>query len=158
MAKPLIVVGGASGHIGSELCRLLLAGGARVRALGRDGAKLARLGAVEATPGSLGDGAYLTRALQGADAVFAMNPPPSPGATDYPDQSRRLDEVWATAINDCRVAHVVALSSIGAENAQGNGPIKVLHGLERGVSPRSRQRCCSCGQATSSRTSWGRSA
>jgi uncharacterized protein YbjT (DUF2867 family) len=129
MANPLIAVGGATGNIGSELCRLLLAGGARVRALGRDRATLQRLGAVEPAPGSLDDAMGLGKALQGTDAVFAMVPP-NLATTDYRGYCRRIVESWARGIDAAGVTHVVALSSIGAEQAADNGPIAALHELE----------------------------
>jgi uncharacterized protein YbjT (DUF2867 family) len=126
-----IVVTGATGHVGGEAARMLLAGKQRVRAIGRDAARLralADLGA-ETAVGSIEDAAFLARAFDGADAAFAMIPP----AVQDPDHrayQRRIVASLRSALEKARVPHVVSLSSIGAQLPAGTGPIAGLHDLE----------------------------
>lgn len=71
---PSVLVTGATGFIGARLVERLVEQGARVACLVRatsDTARLERLG-VERRVGSLGDGASLTAALQGVDAVYHL--------------------------------------------------------------------------------------
>ena len=79
-----ILVAGASGALGSEIVRLLLARGDRVRALGRDASRLARLRAagVETVVADAADAAALRPAVDGVDAVIS-----SLGASTLPSPS-----------------------------------------------------------------------
>jgi uncharacterized protein YbjT (DUF2867 family) len=126
---PLIAVSGATGHVGAELCRLLLAGGARERALGREAARLKAIGADEPALGSLDDTMGLKKALAGATAIFAMIPP-NLASGDFRAYARRIIDAFMQAIPASGATHVVALSSIGADLDAGNGPIAALHELE----------------------------
>jgi uncharacterized protein YbjT (DUF2867 family) len=130
MPDPVIAVGGATGHIGSELCKALLAGGAQVRALGRDAARLKAIGAVEPALGSLDDTMYLKKAVSGATAAFVLIPP-NMASTDFRGFQRRITKSWVEALQASSVAHVVALSSVGADLPEGTGPIAGLHELEQ---------------------------
>lgn len=67
-----ILVTGATGFIGSSLCRRLLRDGVAVRALVRDRAKLDKigLGGVAAVEGSITDPDAVSRAVEGAKLVF----------------------------------------------------------------------------------------
>ncbi|HXC24331.1 MAG TPA: NAD-dependent epimerase/dehydratase family protein [Gemmatimonadaceae bacterium] len=70
-----VVVTGASGFVGTRLCRELLDGGWKVRALVRDPVKAAaRLGhlPVELRAGDIRDADYLRGALEGAGAVVHL--------------------------------------------------------------------------------------
>ncbi len=128
----LTVVTGASGNVGGEIARRLLARGERVRAVGRDAARLAGLAGLgaEIATGSVDDAAFLRRAFEGAGAVFAMIPP-NVTAPDGPAFQRRVSDALASAIEASKVAHVVTLSSVGAERPAGTGPIVGLHELEQ---------------------------
>jgi len=126
---PLYAISAANGHIGSALARLLVDGGSRVRALGRDAKKLATLGASERAFGSLDDAMYLGKALSDADAAFVMIPP-NYATTDFPSYSRRVTEAFVKALAASKATHVVALSSVGGDLSQGTGLILSLHQLE----------------------------
>lgn len=130
MADPLYVVAGATGHIGTELVKRLVAAGKRVRALGRDAGKLKRTGAAETAMGSLDDAMFLKRAVADATAVFALVPPHY-ASGDYPGFQRRTVESWAQALPASGATHVVALSSLGAHLPAGTGPIAGLHAMEQ---------------------------
>ena len=125
---PTITVMGATGHTGGKIARRLLAAGAKVRALGRNPAKLAALerAGAEVLAGDTCDPAFLAQAFRGADAVYTLL------ATDRraPDYRARQDqegEAIAEALRASGVRHVVALSSLGADQGEGTGVIAGLH-------------------------------
>ena len=76
------------------------------------------------------DAAFLTRAFRGADAVFTMLPPDLQAA-DYRAAQDRVSAAITTAIRDSGVRSVVVLSSLGAELAEGTGPIVTLYDFEQ---------------------------
>lgn len=131
MSKGLIVVTGATGNIGKPLVEALLAGGARVRAVGRGAERLEPLKkkGAEVFVGSLEDAAAMTQAFAGAQAVFALTPP-NMAATDFRAYQSRVGAVFAEAIRAAKVAYVVHLSSVGANLSQGVGPVNGLHETE----------------------------
>jgi uncharacterized protein YbjT (DUF2867 family) len=112
----MITVMGATGRIGGEITRQLLARGERVRALGRSESRLAELASMGATTltGDALDPEYLGRAFSGAEAVFTLLPY-DPAAPNYHAQQDRLGEAVVAAIRASGVRHVVALSSVGAD-------------------------------------------
>jgi len=74
MSKPLILVVGATGTIGSHLVPRLAGRGARVRALVRDPRKAAGLGSgFEVVTGDLARPETITPALAGADKLFVVS-------------------------------------------------------------------------------------
>lgn len=132
MEKQAYVVTGATGNIGEVLARTLLAHGGSVRVIGRSEERLKPLVDEGAEPfvGSLSDASFLTRAFQGARTVFAMIPP-NYTATDFRAYQNQIGKALATAIRDAGVTHVINLSSVGAQLAEGTGPIKGLHDNEQ---------------------------
>jgi uncharacterized protein YbjT (DUF2867 family) len=118
----MITVMGATGHVGSQITRKLLAAGQPVRAIGRNPKALAELAAegAETVAGDAADAAFLTRAFTGADAVHTMLPY-SPTSPDFRAEQARLGEAIVTAIRDSGVSKVVAQSSLGADLASGTG-------------------------------------
>ncbi|MFF3325452.1 NmrA family NAD(P)-binding protein [Streptomyces sp. NPDC002889] len=71
---PVTAVTGASGSVGGRVARRLSAGGAAIRLLGRDPARLPELpGAVAAPPAAYGDGEAMRRALDGADTLLLVS-------------------------------------------------------------------------------------
>ena len=70
-----VLVVGATGTVGGEVVRSVLAAGGQVRALVRSEARgAARGGDVELVRGDLRDGASLARALEGVSAAFYVSP------------------------------------------------------------------------------------
>src|SRR3954462_11944478 len=127
----MFVIAGASGHTGSVVASTLLAQGKKVRVIVRDeqkGAAWKQKGA-EVAIADLDDDKALTRALAGADGVYALLPP-NYGADDLLVAQASIIDAWAKAIAAARPRHVVLLSSIGAERASGNGPIVSVHRAE----------------------------
>jgi uncharacterized protein YbjT (DUF2867 family) len=128
----MITVMGATGQTGGEVARRLLEAGEEVRALGRSAEGLARLRAAGATPhaGDATDAGYLTEAFRGADAAYVLYPS-DPFLPGYVRAQERLGEAVAVAIRKSGVRHVVALSSLGADQATGTGFVVTLHDQER---------------------------
>ncbi len=131
----MFVIAGVSGHVGSIAAKDLLSKGKPVKVIVRDatkGAAWSKQGA-EVAVGSLDDQAFLTSALKGAQALFTLLPPPEYSAPDfYAAQRKRADGI-AAAVKASGVPYVVMLSSIGADLAEGTGPIKGLHYLENAL-------------------------
>ncbi|WP_062437987.1 NmrA family NAD(P)-binding protein [Herbidospora daliensis] len=130
----MYAITGVTGHVGGAAARELLSRGEAVRAVVRDAAKGAGWSAegAEVAVADLGDRAALAEALRGCAGAFVLLPtdlsPADPDAFH-----RALADTIAGAVADSGVPHVVLLSSIGAELAEGTGPIRWLHHLENGL-------------------------
>jgi uncharacterized protein YbjT (DUF2867 family) len=129
------VVAGATGRVGSLVARELLAEGHKVRAIVRSAGKAQDLVAkgAELATGELTDEAFLTGALRGADGAFLLIPPPPHDSTDVRAYQDRVSHAEAQAVASSGVRHVVVLSSWGAEQPAGTGPIVGLHVLEEAL-------------------------
>ncbi len=135
--KSPIVICGATGNVGSKIVGTLLAAGEPVRAIGRERARLGPLAGkgAEPLPGDLVNPAFLEKAFSGAAAAFIMIPP-KPDTENLRGYQRRVAEALVSALAGARVPRIVTLSSIGAELAEGTGPIAGLHALEAMVDAR----------------------
>lgn len=124
----MIVVTGATGHTGKVVAETLLAAGEKVRAIGRSAEKLQPFTAKGAEPfvGSVLDIDAMTRAFTGASAVYVMVPPDIT-QSNVPAYTASVSEALVTALTRAQVTHAVALSSIGAQLAEGAGPVSCLH-------------------------------
>jgi uncharacterized protein YbjT (DUF2867 family) len=112
MGRLMITVVGATGGTGGVVARMLLAAGMQVRAVSRSTHRLAPLtamGAEAAVIESVLDEAAMTRAFQGAHAVYTMAPPTS-SSVPYDMVGRTL----ARAVSNAAVSYVVNLSALGA--------------------------------------------
>lgn len=130
----MFVIAGVTGHVGSVVAEQLLAKGQKVKVLVRDSGKgeaWSKKGA-EVAVGELGDSAFLTGALRGASGFFTLLPP-NFGAADFYAFQRATAASIADAVKAAGVPHVVILSSVGADLAEGNGPIKGLFHLENAL-------------------------
>lgn len=130
----MIAITGATGHTGRPAAEALLAKGEKVRAIGRDAKKLEPLAAkgAEAFVGDVEDAASLTKAFTGATAAFLV----LPGDIHQPDIrafQERLSDAFVAAITAAKVPYVVAVSSIGAQHAEGTGPIVGLYNMEKKI-------------------------
>ena len=127
----MIVITGATGKTGSAIAEALLAKGQKVRAIGRDAAKLKGFTAkgAEAAVGDLGDRAFLTKTFKGADAVYVLIPP-NLGVADFRAYQKQIGETIVAAIKGSGVKYVVHLSSQGAHLPDRTGPIVGLHDQE----------------------------
>jgi uncharacterized protein YbjT (DUF2867 family) len=105
----MILVTGATGHVGGALARHLHQRGEKVRVLVRDPQKAAALpDDIERMVGDLGDPGTLTEAFEGVDKAFLMAVGPN---TEHVVNA-------AAAAADAEVSHVAVLSSIGAASPE----------------------------------------
>jgi len=127
----MIAVTGASGKTGGYISERLLREGEEIRALGRSAGRLAGLqrSGADVRTGDAADGAFLTSAFEGADAVYTLLPP-DPQSPDLLGKWDEQGEAIVKAIRDSGVRYVVFLSSIGGELQGGTGPIAGLHAQE----------------------------
>jgi uncharacterized protein YbjT (DUF2867 family) len=126
-----ITIAGSLGNIGKPLTNNLVAAGHEVTVISSQAdrkTEIETLGA-KAAIGSVSDAVFLTQALTGADAVFAMTPP-NMGGRNVITNTADAGQAFATAITAAGVQRVVMLSSIGADLPTGNGPIAGLHLIE----------------------------
>ncbi|MBL7496115.1 NAD(P)H-binding protein [Frankia sp. CNm7] len=125
----MYTITGATGHVGAVAAQELLRAGAPVRVVVRDATRRetwAQHGA-ETAVADFNDQVALTRALGGSDGAFILLPTiPTGGDAEH----RQLADSIASAVGASGVPHVVLLSSIGADLADGTGPIRWLHHLE----------------------------
>jgi uncharacterized protein YbjT (DUF2867 family) len=123
----MFLIAGVTGHTGRAAAEILLAHGLPVRVLVRDEGKAApwRARGAEIAIGSLGDAAGLSRALEGVSGAFVLIPP------QYAEAQRLLADAIGEAVRRTGVPHVVLLSSLGAQHAEGTGPVRSLYYAER---------------------------
>ena len=130
MSKKITVLG-ATGNIGTALVHHLLQQGHQVTAVARPSARLDALSQAGATikAGDAHDAAFLTEALRGADAAFLMIPP-NVTSPDVLAHMAQVGEATARAVRDSGLQQAVHLSSIGADEPAGTGPVVGLYHQE----------------------------
>jgi len=123
---------GASGNTGHVVAKTLLARRQTVRVVGRHAARLQPLAAegAEIFIGDVTDARALTRAFKGAESAYVMLPP-DPTSNDFRAFQERANDAITTAVRNAGVKNVVSLSSIGADQASGTGPVVGLYNLEQ---------------------------
>jgi uncharacterized protein YbjT (DUF2867 family) len=128
----MYVVLGASGNTGHVVANNLLARGKKVRAVGRNAAHLQPLTAkgAEAFIADVTDAKALAKAFQQAESAYVMIPP-NTASTDPLGYANQVGDAIAAAVQSAGTKNVVALSSIGAEQPSGTGPVIGLHNLEQ---------------------------
>ena len=128
----MYVITGATGNTGNVVARKMLAQGQKVRAIGRSADRLGPLTAEGAEPFvcELTDATALVKAFSGVRAVYAMIPP-SMTSPDYRADQAKVADAIAHAIEQAQVQYAVSLSSVGADKAEGTGPVAGLHYLEQ---------------------------
>ena len=126
-----ITLTGSLGNISKQLAEILIKNGHEVTIISSDSKKLSvieTLGA-KAAIGSISDVAFLTKAFNGADAVYTMVPP-NWGVSNYRQYIAETGKIYLEAIKASGVQRVVNLSSIGAHLSGGTGPIAGLYDVE----------------------------
>ena len=122
MTKPLILVTGANGTVGSEVVKQLVQGGHRVRALVRDPVKAQKLGAsVEVVKGDLSKPETLAAAFVGVGKAYVVLPATGP----------EFSELEGNAFNAAKqagVKHIVKQSSFVMEDFMAGTPFAQWHG------------------------------
>ncbi len=114
----MIVITTPTGNIGHHVVQHLLDAGEALRVVARDPAKLPQVvrDRVEVVEGSHGNAAVVTRAFDGAEAVFWLAPPTASSATP---EAATIDfaRPAAEAIRRHGVARVVAVTTLGRGTA-----------------------------------------
>lgn len=124
----MFVIIGANGNTGRVAAETLLSAGQPVRVVLRDErqAESWKNKGAEVAIGSLDDVASLEAAFAGARGVYTLLPP-DVTSTDLRARARQVFGNVAKALTSAKVPQVVLLSSIGAQHADGNGPIAAVH-------------------------------
>jgi uncharacterized protein YbjT (DUF2867 family) len=132
MEVTMYVILGASGNTGHIVAQNLLARQQKVRVVGRNAAHLQAHAAqgAEIFIGDVTDAAALTKAFDHADSAYVMIPP-NPASDDPLGYAERTSDAIAAAVKNTGIKNVVSLSSIGADKAQGTGPVVGVHNLEQ---------------------------
>lgn len=127
-----ITITGSLGNISKPLTQKLVKAGHNVKVISsseKNKHEIEVLGATAAS-GSIEDIEFLTAAFSGADVIYTMTPN-NFGAADQRAYMVNVGKTYASAIEKSGVKNVVNLSSIGANLADGTGPIKGLHDIEK---------------------------
>lgn len=127
----MYAITGTTGHVGGAAARTLQEKGLPVRRVVRNAARATGQDAgTETVVADLGDRDALTDAFRDSDGAFVLLPTlPSGSDTEH----RRIADTIAAAVDASGVPHVVALSSWGADRADGTGPIRWLNHLEHAL-------------------------
>lgn len=125
----MILVMGATGHIGSKIVTHLLSNGQKVRCAARHFPSKDYFKGAELAAGDANSVAFLADAMRGCSAVFTMIPSDLK-AEEARYSQNKFGEVTAEAIEETGIRKVVNLSSVGAELESGTGPILGLHDQE----------------------------
>ncbi len=123
-----IVVTTPTGHIGNVVVEQLLDRGEQITIIARNPDKVAHLAerGAKVLQGSHDDAALLTKATEGAKALFVLTPPDM-ASTDIRATYERFGRAAAEAIRANSIPYVVHLSSVGADQDADTGPILGLH-------------------------------
>jgi NAD(P)H dehydrogenase (quinone) len=127
----MFVVLGASGNTGKVVAETLLRQKQKVRVVLHHAAKgkaWSDVGA-DVAIAEVDEGAALERAFSGAKGVYVLLPPNFSSSHVRVDNNRRTHAI-AAAVEAAGVPHVVLLSSIGAQQSDGTGPVLGLRDAE----------------------------
>lgn len=125
-----IVINTPTSNIGRALAARLLDAGERITVLSRDQKKvdeLLRRGA-RVVEGSFEEPALLAKALDGAEALFWLTPPPS--RPDYYAWAAKCAKQAAAAAKKAGVRRAVVVSSMGAHTGPGTGAVGPAREME----------------------------
>jgi uncharacterized protein YbjT (DUF2867 family) len=129
--RTFVIIGG-TGHTGKPIALGLLEKGHKVRIVSRDADKAKELidKGAEHFSGSSQDTAFLKKAFEGADALYAMIPY-NYSAGDFTAFQESHAKAIAEALKGSTIKYVVTLSSVGAHLASGGGVVQGLHSMEQ---------------------------
>jgi len=127
-----ITTTGSLGNVAKRLVKKLIATGQEVTVISTNDERKSEIEALgaKAMVGSIMDEAFLTAAFSGADAVYTMLPP-SMGPSNMIQNIADAGKAYANAVKAAGVKRVVMLSSVGADAAEGTGPVQGVHHVER---------------------------
>src|SRR6266446_1655927 len=127
----MFVVLGASGNTGRVVAETLLRQKKQVRVVLHDAAKGKAWGkaGADVAIADVDEGAALKRAFSGAEGAYVLLPPNFSSSNVRVDNNRRASTI-AAAVEAAGVPHVVMLSSVGAQQAAGTGPVLAVRDAE----------------------------
>jgi len=128
----MYIITGASGKTGSVAADKLLATGAKVRVLGRDAKRLERFAqkGAEIAVTDMTDAASVKKAFAGGQSAHVLIPP-NLTASDVRTYQELVTDNIAAAVRENRLSHAVVVSSTGADQPNGTGPVVGLYKLEK---------------------------
>jgi uncharacterized protein YbjT (DUF2867 family) len=127
-----IIITGSTGNISKPLTTMLVETRHEVSVITSDDKKteeIIGLGA-KALVGSVEDADFLTKAFQGADAVYTMIPP-SMASADWKEFVYGVGDNYVNAIKASGLKKVVNLSAIGAHLSHGGGLSSLYYYVEQ---------------------------
>lgn len=129
----MFVVTGVTEQTGSGVAEALLSRRKQVRVVLRDTTQETfwKQKGAEVSVATLKDAQALATALEGAQGAFLMLPPLPPDATHVLSTQHLHVEALALALKSTPLCHAVLLSSIGAQHAQGTGPLRAFYDAEQ---------------------------
>jgi len=132
MSNKLIAVAGVTGNTGSAAAQTLLERGAGVRVLVRSEEKgqVWKERGAEVAVTDITNADSLGAGLAGVDGAYLLGPPDEQ-AEDFLGSRKRALDAARSGIEKSGVPHVVYLSSIGAQHAEGTGVIRSAYMAEQ---------------------------
>jgi len=129
-----IVVTTPTGNIGRVVVEKLLEAGEEVAVLARHPEKLSVSVRERVTvhEGDLSDESFVAKATQGAEALFWLTPP-SFTEPDWKALFERSARIGSNAVRTNQIPYVVHVSSAGAHQTEGLGPVSNLHIIENAL-------------------------
>lgn len=127
-----ITTTGSLGNVAKPLVEKLIAAGHEVTVITTKADRKAEIEALgaKAAIGSISNASFLATAFAGADAVYTMMPP-AMGPINMIGNIAAAGQAYAEAIQTAGVPRVVMLSSVGADAAEGTGPVQGVHHVEQ---------------------------
>jgi uncharacterized protein YbjT (DUF2867 family) len=128
----MYVITGATGNTGKSISHALLDAGKQVRVIGRSAERMQEFAdkGADVFVGEVTDAAAMEQAFADASAVYFMIPP-NFGSNDPLGDYRTITNVMADAVSKSPATHIVSLSSVGADQSSGNGPVAGLYIMEQ---------------------------
>ena len=126
--KPLILIAGATGYVGGELLKALLAAGYPVRCLARrpDVLRAKGLAGLEVVAGDVLDGASVHAAMAGVDTAYYLVH--SMGSTQsFEEQDRTAAQNFANAARGAGVKRIIYLGGLGHNADQLSAHLRSRH-------------------------------
>lgn len=126
------VITGSIGNISKPIVIGLVQAGHSVQVITSSADRIKSIEALgaKALVGSLNDQAFLNNAFKGADVVYTMIPPIWQ-TTNWRASQLQISKNYTEAIQANSIKHVVNLSSIGAHEPNGVGPVTGLYDFEQ---------------------------
>jgi uncharacterized protein YbjT (DUF2867 family) len=124
--KPLILVTGATGYVGGELLKALLAAGHRVRCLARRPEALRAAAGAEVVRGDVLDASSVRAAMTGVDtAYYLVHSMSSAGV--FEEEDRKAARVFGDAARGAGVRRIVYLGGLGRGDQELSAHLRSRH-------------------------------